>query len=308
MLKICFFFVLVFILYLYLYYIYNLYFLNMNLSSRHPSMRPTPSQRKQIRIPPAWTNVRISSSLPTAKIWAIGYDEKHRKQYIYNPRWTSSASTSKFQRIGRYLNRLFHIRNESRRILRHLLRHRPTHITRDFVLWIMVALLFETGMRVSSSIHADATGLTTLRPNHLHTNILQFIGKSKQPQRFVLSSSSLIRWLNILKTSKHPFLFTVNGTRITASDLNRFLHQHASVTAKDIRTVVANQRWFEIYSDKGASTDTDIKKKQHMALKSVADAIQHTPAICRKSYLHPRVWTMRTHYTTPDCALRRLFC
>ncbi len=49
----------------------------------------------KLYIPPAYTNVKISSN-PDSKVLAIGIDSRGRKQYIYNKAFTEEQSILKF--------------------------------------------------------------------------------------------------------------------------------------------------------------------------------------------------------------------
>lgn len=56
---------------------------------------------KSLVIPPAWSNVRISSN-PESHLQALGRDSKGRKQYRYHPRWNQIRNSTKFFRMNSF--------------------------------------------------------------------------------------------------------------------------------------------------------------------------------------------------------------
>ena len=58
-------------------------------------------------IPPAYNNVKINMN--KNKVLAIGYDNKNRAQYIYDPKYTCKQSNLKFKKLikfGEYYNKI----------------------------------------------------------------------------------------------------------------------------------------------------------------------------------------------------------
>lgn len=135
---------------------------------------------KSMVIPPAWENVIIDTS-PRAKIQAIGYDVKGRKQYIYNKNFRQKQDNEKFDRIIRFADKLEHMRRVTEQHLR------KRKLTREKVLAVMLRLLETAFFRPGNDQYAKQNGsygLTTLRSKHLEIKgnemIFSYTGKSGQ--------------------------------------------------------------------------------------------------------------------------------
>jgi DNA topoisomerase IB len=57
-----------------------------------------PQYIQELAVPPAWTNVQISSD-PNADLLVVGRDAKGRGQYIYSERFAQGQAEAKFERI-----------------------------------------------------------------------------------------------------------------------------------------------------------------------------------------------------------------
>lgn len=81
---------------------------------------------------------------------------------------------------------------------------------------------------------------------------------------------------------------------LDARDLNRYIEQIAGFpyTAKDFRTWGGSMRAATILADIGpARTERARNKNVVTTVRLVASELGNTPAICRKSYVHPVILT-----------------
>jgi DNA topoisomerase-1 len=174
-------------------------------------------------------------------------------------------------------------------------------LPRTKVLAAIVALLERTCMRVGNERYAeenDSFGLTTLRNRHVKVRgsriEFQFKGKAGKFHRIDVDDDPRLarivrRCRDLPGQELFQYLDEAGETQsIGSADVNEYLREITGrdVTAKDFRTwngtvYVANMlRAFE-----GTVGITHVAA----AVREAARRLGNTPAICRKSYVHPRV-------------------
>ncbi len=248
-------------------------------------------------IPPAYTDVWICPD-PDGHIQATGLDDKGRKQYRYHPRWSEVRDEAKFTRLIAFARALPAIRERTNADMR------GRTLSREKVLAAIVQLLEKTAIRVGNEEYArnnETYGLTTLENRHVEvegrTVHFEFTGKSHKDHEIDLKDAKLAKIVEQLQDLPGQSLFQYedeDGTlhHITSGDVNDYLREIAgdSFTAKDFRTwagtVAASLalQEFEQFSDKGTAAQNVVE-----AVKTVAGKLGNTPAVCRKSYIHPAV-------------------
>ena len=115
-----------------------------------------------LAIPPAWTDVWICPD-PAGHLQATGRDARGRKQYRYHARWRAGRDDAKFERLIDFARVLPRIRERCDADLA-----RPG-LTREKVLAAVVRLLELTLIRVGNDEYARLNrsfGLTTLENRH----------------------------------------------------------------------------------------------------------------------------------------------
>src|SRR5579862_2673520 len=248
---------------------------------------------KSIVIPPAWTEVWICPD-GDGHIQAVGRDAAGRKQYRYHNDWRSTRDETKFDRMlvfGAALPRL---------------RLQVSHdlglpgLPREKVLAAVVRLMELTLARVGNVEYArenGSFGLTTLQNRHMRIKggqiELDFRAKSGQRHYSVVTDRRLAQILKRCRDLPGSELFQyvdeANERRsIDSKDLNGYLRAISGedITAKDFRTWAAtNLALLEI----GASESAPSKRQSAEIVRRVAAKLGNTPAICRKSYIHPGV-------------------
>ena len=255
------------------------------------------SRVKALAIPPAWENVWICPS-PLGHLQATGRDSKGRKQYRYHPTWSKIRNESKYDRMIAFGKALPLIR---RRVSADLAR---PGLPREKVLATIVRLLEQTRVRVGNKEYAKANGsfgLTTLR--NRHANVagselrLNFQGKGGKPHTVAVKDDRLAKIVRRCRDLPGYELFQYldedqQPQVIDSSDVNGYLRDIAGqdFTAKDFRTwagtLLAAQA---LAGAKVETSKTRTKKNVLAAIKVVAEQLRNTPAICRKSYIHPIV-------------------
>ena len=95
---------------------------------------------------------------------------------------------------------------------------------------------------------------------------------------------------------------------IGSRDVNDYLRAITSeeFTAKDFRTWHATTLALSALSRlRLTSSRTGAKRHTIQIIKTVAEALGNTPAICRKSYIHPAVLTACESYKAIPAVIRR---
>ena len=253
---------------------------------------------RALAIPPAYTEVWICRS-PRGHLQATGRDARKRKQYRYHAQWSAVRGDGKFDRIvafGQALPRL-------RRVLRRDLA--LSGWPREKVLALVVAVMADTLVRVGNAGYArenKSFGLTTLRNRHAEFTgggraRLHFRGKGGQEHDIVLDDKRLAKLVRGVQQLPGQALFQYrddagNVQPVDSGEVNDYLRaaMGESFTAKDFRTwggtLAAFQRLATTEVPEQAS-ETALKQLQNEVIKSVADALGNTPAVCRKAYIDP---------------------
>lgn len=245
---------------------------------------------RSIVIPPAWTNVWICPS-PDGHIQATGRDGRGRKQYRYHPRFREIRDENKFARMVGFATALPDIRA---RIDEDLSR---CGMPRERVLATVVRLLEITLIRIGNEEYARANGsfgLTTMRSRHVDvdgsTITFHFRGKSGISHVVQVSDRRVARIVARCNDLPGEVLFQYDDDApraIEASDVNEYLRGIAGegFTAKDFRTWAGTV----LAAQELAAIEEVSQKGIVAAIKAVASRLGNTPAVCRRSYVHPDI-------------------
>ena len=262
-------------------------------SGRRVRAHATLERIRLLAIPPAWTDVWICAD-PHGHLQATGRDARGRKQYRYHAAWRVRRDASKFERMGEFARALPAIRARVRRDLA-----LPGH-PRAKVLAALVRLLERTRLRVGNERYVEANdsfGLTTLRNRHARVRgarvELRFRGKGGKDQRALLDDERVARvirhCLELPGQNLFEYVDEEGATQtIDSADVNAYLKEIAGteISAKDFRTWAGTV----IVARTLARREGDIRHSHvAAAIRTAAECLGNTPAICRKSYVHPRV-------------------
>ncbi|WP_324750851.1 DNA topoisomerase IB [Sphingomonas sp. LY54] len=244
-----------------------------------------------IGMPPAYERCWFCPK-PNGHIQAVGYDAKGRKQYRYHPRFREQQETLKYERLAAFGRALPKLR---RRVEQDMARRK---IGCDTVLAAVVRLIDATYMRVGNEEYAKENksfGATTLRNRHARVNSrslqITYTGKHGIKRCVTVNDRSLARIAK--RTQDLPgqnlfeFLDEDGSVRpVTSSDVNGYVKEATGddFTAKDFRTWGASVIAFEEMVRRAADSD---KIRLKSVIAPVAEALGNTPAISRKSYVHP---------------------
>lgn len=247
----------------------------------------------RLRIPPAWTDVWVCADA-RGHLQATGRDARGRKQYRYHAEWVRGRSEDKFGRLEGFGRSLSRIR---RRVAADLARDA---LDQAHALAVAVSLLDETLVRVGSTRYRDlhdSYGLTTLTTSHVAVDgesvSLRFRGKAGRDIALSLSDARIASAMR--RMSELPgqdlFRWVDEGGGVHAigsSDVNAYLREAAgtAVTSKDFRTWGGSRAATEVLvSADGGPSERTVSE----AIRAAAGLLHNTPAVCRKSYVHPGI-------------------
>jgi DNA topoisomerase-1 len=264
---------------------------------------------KMLVIPPAWTDVWICAD-ERGHLQATGRDARGRKQYRYHARYREMRDADKFDHLLEFAAALPKIRRTARADLK------LPGLPRRKVLAAIVHLLERTCIRIGNERYAeenDSFGLTTLRNRHVKVSgariEFQFRGKSGKFHRIAVEDDAqLARIVRRCRDLPGQDLFQyldADGTvqSVGSSDVNDYLKEMAGreISTKDFRT------WNGSVFVASMLRRLDRVGVTHMAaaVREASKRLGNTPAICRKSYVHPRVLDPRTWEGCIERAARR---
>ena len=245
-----------------------------------------------VGLPPAYTDAWFCGD-PDGHLQATGIDARGRKQYRYHPEFREKRESAKYEGLlefGKALQRL-------RRRVEHDLKRRD--LTREAVLAAVVRLLDRQHIRVGNEEYAKENksfGATTLRQRHLrrtgHGLMMRFAGKHGIVHEVKITDSNLKRICKRCQELPGQMLFQyVNGDGepkpITSGDVNDYIRDASGgdFTAKHFRTWSASV----IACDQLLKKADDARITVKTVVEPVAEALGNTPAISRKSYVHPKL-------------------
>ncbi|WP_418287999.1 DNA topoisomerase IB [Melaminivora suipulveris] len=279
---------------------------------------------RRLAIPPAYQDVWICP-LPHGHLQATGRDARGRLQYRYHPDWRRVRDASKFERMRAFGQALPRIRA---RVLRDL--GAPGRLlVRERVLAAIVRLLDTTYLRVGNEEYAVANGsygLTTLRARHARVQgdsiRLRFRGKSGVEHEAQLDDPRVARVVRRCQQLPGQELFRWRGDDgevhcICSGDVNAYLAEVAGdaghFTAKDFRTWHGTAHALELtraacaQSSEEACSQTAARSRARQMVVEVARQLGNTPAVCRKSYIHPAVLALAEDVAPGARAQQRLW-
>lgn len=252
---------------------------------------------KALVIPPAWTEVWICAD-PNGHIQATGRDQRGRKQYRYHPQWRAHCDQTKYERMAAFGRALPALRAQVEADLAR------RGLPKEKVIAAIVRLLEVTLIRVGNDEYArnnKSFGLTTLRDRHVRIEggklRFEFKGKSGVVHSTGLNDRRLARIVKACQDVPGQRLFQFIGEdglrhHVQSADINAYIAAATGgpFTAKDFRTwagtLVAAQA---LLAEQAPDTPTAAKRTVAQCVKQVAAQLGNTPAVCRSSYIHPKV-------------------
>jgi DNA topoisomerase I len=267
-------------------------------------------------IPPAWRDVWICP-IPNGHLQAVGTDAAGRRQYLYHEAWRARRDQLKFDSMLEFGRALPGLRE---RVAVHL---DQQGLARERVLACATRLLDRGFFRMGSEGYAEQNqtyGLATIHKRHVRLDggVVAFDYASKGGKRRLQSVldpqvravvAALLR-----RRDGGPELLAFRRGRewvdVRSEDINAYIKEQTGgdFTAKDFRTwtatvlaAVALASSFPVARSRTART-LAIRR----AVQEVAQYLGNTPAVCRASYIDPRVFDRYRSGLTVAAALEQL--
>jgi DNA topoisomerase I len=241
-------------------------------------------------VPPAYEEVWICA-LHNGHIQATGVDAARRKQYRYHPDWTANQDQAKFDGLAEFGLSLPRIRRKVEAVLGD--KHRAASFDKELACAALVRLIDQTAIRIGGRSKASQ-GATTLQNKHVAIERgrmrLRFTAKGGRRVRATLDDRKLQRVIGKIHDLPGKRLFQYIGQDglvhpLDSGDVNNWL--------KDVSTMPeVSAKMFRTWHGSVAALEAIRSAKSptvKLASEAAAETLCNTPAIARKSYVHPAI-------------------
>ncbi|GAB2886284.1 DNA topoisomerase IB [Streptomyces deserti] len=272
---------------------------------------------KALTIPPAWRDVWICR-WPNGHLQAVGTDDAGRRQYLYHEEFRAQQEQAKHEHVRQVARALPELRAKVALDLagRGLSRARVTACA--------VRLLDLGFFRIGSDRHTRANetyGLTTMLREHVTCGRgeIAFGYPAKGGTEIVRAlvdeqAHAVVRALKRRRRGGDRLLvFWERGAwhDLRGDDLNEALRRLSGtdITAKDFRTwhaTVLAAVALAVTAEDGRAGPAARRRQMSRAVREVSHYLGNTPAVCRASYIDPRVFELFEQGRTVAPVLTRL--
>src|SRR4051794_38011541 len=257
---------------------------------------------RELGLPPAWRDVWICP-YPNGHLQATGLDAAGRKQYRYHDAWRTRRDAEKFADMTRFARALPALRVHVETDL-----HATDRLTRERVLACAVRLLDRGFFRIGTeeyTVTNESYGLATMRKEHVTvepdgTMVFDYPAKSGQRRLQAVVDPLATDIVAQLKRRRGggPELLAYRAGRswvdLRSPDINAYLKESTGddFSAKDFRTWSATVLAAVALAVSGPAHGSPTSRSRAItrAVKETARYLGNTPAVCRASYIDPRVF------------------
>ncbi|SFO69367.1 DNA topoisomerase IB [Geodermatophilus dictyosporus] len=269
---------------------------------------------RSIAIPPAWQDVWICP-WPNGHIQATGLDAAGRRQYRYHDAWRARRDAEKHERVLAIAQELPDVRDQVAAALR------TRGLNRERVLACALRLLDLGTFRIGSEEYAEENGtygLATLRREHVtvrgERTYFRYTAKGGIEREVEITdrpTATVVRHLLERPDDTGDELLAyqlADGTwrDVTSDEINAYLKEvsGAEITAKDFRTWNATVLMAATLAEQPPPRNKTARNKTiRAAYVRVSEQLGNTPAVCKASYVDPRVVDKYEHGETVADAL-----
>ncbi|MGK2933468.1 MAG: DNA topoisomerase IB [Solirubrobacterales bacterium] len=254
---------------------------------------------RALAIPPAWREVWICP-FDNGHIQATGIDDAGRKQYLYHEKWSLQRSMAKFDEMLDFSRKLPALRKAVAADLT------GEEFSKERVIACAVRLMDLGFFRIGSEQYAEENetyGVATILRSHvslLEGDGVRFEYSAKGSQERIQDvedpdvrqvAEAMLR----RRSGPDDFLAYKEGRSwvdIRSGDINEYIQRYARETssAKDFRTwngtvLAAVELAVGVMPDSKRGRERRIRE----AVEVVSEHLGNTPAVCRASYIDPRL-------------------
>ncbi|MER8220286.1 DNA topoisomerase IB [Streptomyces sp. NPDC094143] len=272
---------------------------------------------KALVIPPAWRDVWICRR-PNGHLQAVGPDDAGRRQYLYHEEFRAKREQAKHEHVREVARTLPQLRARVDSDLA------GRGLSRARVAACAVRLLDLGFFRIGSDRHTrdnGTYGLTTMLREHVTCGrgeiafaspakggidlvralvddqahaVVRALRRRRKPGERLLAYGEGRAWHDLHGADLNGALRRLSGAGITAKDFRAW---HATVLAAVALAVIPE-----------AARDTAAARRRQAAraVREVSHYLGNTPAVCRASYIDPRVLELFEQGRTVAPALTRL--
>ena len=250
-------------------------------------------------LPPAWEPVWICA-VANGHVQATGVDAKGRRQYRYHDAWRLQRDLAKHDRVLDFADRLPAARVRLRSDLT------SAGLTRSRVLACAVRLLDLGFFRIGGEQYASENqsyGLATLHKEHVRVTSdgeleFEYVGKSGKLWQRSLAEPEVCQVVAALKRRRSggpellAFREAGRWVDVKSGDINGYLREATGGddTAKDFRTWSATVlAAVGLAVSTHAESPTARRRAVTRVVREVSEKLGNTPAVCRASYIDPRI-------------------
>ncbi|MFE7857467.1 DNA topoisomerase IB [Streptomyces sp. NPDC057403] len=268
-------------------------------------------------IPPAWKDVWICP-WPNGHLQAVGTDDAGRRQYLYHELFRAQQEQAKHEHVRQVARALPELRANVALDLA------GRGLSRPRVTACAVRLLDLGFFRIGSDRHtrtSETYGLTTMLREHVtcRSGELAFGFPAKGGTKIVRAlvddqAHTVVRALLRRRSGGERLLVYREGGAwhdLHGADLNEAMRRLSGteITAKDFRTwhaTVLAAVALAVGTEEARATPTARRRQVARAVREVSHYLGNTPAVCRASYIDPRVIELFDEGRTVAPALTRL--
>ena len=250
---------------------------------------------KSLAVPPAYRNVWICAD-ENGHIQATGLDDANRKQYRYHPLWSEARSGAKFDKLSDFGIALPQVRRAVESILTGA--KRDDVFAKEVAIAAVVRLLDHTAMRIGGRSRTSQ-GATTLMLRNIRYDRdrlkLQYTAKGGKKVKCSVTDKRLQRILEKIHDLPGKRLFQYIGADgevhpLDSGDVNAWLKERTGIDH-------ISAKMFRTWHGSVAALEAVRKAKKpsiRIACEAASCVLWNTPAIARKSYVHPAVLDIAT--------------
>ena len=176
-------------------------------------------------------------------------------------------------------------------------------LERQRVLAAMVRLIDQGFFRIGNDKSAEAEstfGLSTIRGSHVKvegdTVLFDYVGKWKKKHKRAIRDEDVAAVVALLKKAQGSELFKFAGSGKVVDVKDRHVNDYIQsiigrdFTAKDFRTWAGTLLCSMALAMQGQGTSkAERKRRIRKAIVATAEQLGNTPAVCRSSYICPRL-------------------